>query len=186
LIELASTEPGGAEAAMERLLGEGFEAGLVRDAALAQNEAQAKALWGVREHQSAGQKPEGLVFKFDISVPLSQVATFLEKSTAAMEAYAPGCRVSAFGHMGDGNIHYDVIQPLGGDRAAFEALREGASRVVHDIVDGLDGSISAEHGLGSMKTQEAARYKDPAELAALRAIRLALDPKRIMNPRVLF
>ncbi|MBP8248340.1 MAG: hydroxyacid dehydrogenase, partial [Phenylobacterium sp.] len=186
LIEIASGEPGAAEAAMERLLGKALEDALILDAAIAQSEAQAKAFWSVRENQSPGQKPEGATWKHDISVPVSQVAKFIGEATAAMEAFAPGCRITAFGHVGDGNIHYDVIRPDGGDDAAHSAKRNEGSRIVHDIAAGLGGSISAEHGLGAMKTEEARRYKSPVEVAALSAIRQSLDPKRIMNPRVFF
>ncbi|MCI3134698.1 FAD-binding oxidoreductase [Phenylobacterium aquaticum] len=186
LVEIASGEPGAAEAAMERLLGQGLEDGLIRDAVVAQTEAQAKALWSIRENQSPGQKPEGATWKHDISVPVSQVARFIAEASAAMEALVPNCRITAFGHVGDGNIHYDVIRPDGGDNAAHSALRDQGSRIVHDIVAGMGGSISAEHGLGSMKTEEARRYKSPVEVAALSAIRQSLDPKRIMNPRVFF
>jgi len=186
LIEIASGEPGAAEAALERLLSTGLEDGLVRDAVVAQTQAQAKALWSIRENQSPGQKPEGATWKHDISVPVSRVADFLSEATTAMEALVPGCRVTAFGHMGDGNIHYDIIRPDGGDDAAHSARRSEGSRIVHDIVASMGGSISAEHGLGSMKTEEARRYKSPVEVAALSAIRQSLDPKRIMNPRVLF
>jgi len=186
LVEIASGEPGAAEAAMERLLGRGLEDGLIRDAVVAQTEAQAKALWSIRENQSPGQKPEGATWKHDISVPVSQVARFIAEASAAMEALVPNCRITAFGHVGDGNIHYDVIRPDGGDNATHSALRDQGSRIVHDIVASLGGSISAEHGLGSMKTEEARRYKSPVEVAALTAIRQSLDPKRIMNPRVFF
>ena len=186
LIEIASGEPGAAESAMERLLGAALEDGLVRDAAVAQSQAQAQAFWSVRENQSPGQKPEGATWKHDVSVPVSRVADFLNQATARMEALVPGARVTAFGHVGDGNIHYDVIRPDGGDDAAHSALRGEGSRIVHDIVAAMGGSISAEHGLGAMKTDEARRYKSPVEVAALSAIRLSLDPKRIMNPRVHF
>lgn len=186
LIELASGEPGAAEAAMERLLAKALDDGLIRDAAVAQTKAQARAFWSIRENQSPGQKPEGATWKHDVSVPVSRVAEFLDNATARMEALVPGARVTAFGHMGDGNIHYDVIRPDGGDDAAHSALRAEGSRIVHDIVASMGGSISAEHGLGSMKTEEARRYKSPVEVAALSAIRQSLDPKRIMNPRVLF
>ena len=101
-------------------------------------------------------------------------------------ALAPGARVVAFGHVGDGNIHFDVLKPPGGADEIHEALRAPAARAIHDIVAGLGGSISAEHGLGVMKSAEALRYKDPAQVAAMRAVRAALDPRRIMNPRVLF
>ena len=186
LVEFASGEPGAAEAAMERFLTRGLEDGLIRDAAVAQTEAQAKAFWSLRENQSPAQKPEGATWKHDVSVPVSQVATFLRQAGEAMTAFAPGCRIAAFGHVGDGNIHYDVLRPDGGDDAIHSARRDEGSRKVHDIVASLGGSISAEHGLGSMKTGEALRYKSPVEVAALRAVRQSLDPKRIMNPRVLF
>ncbi len=186
LIEIASGEPGAAEAAMERLLTKALEDGLVRDAAVAQGAAQAKAFWSLRENQSPGQKPEGATWKHDVSVPVSRVAEFLNLATARMEALVPGARVTAFGHVGDGNIHYDVIRPDGGDDAAHSAMRSEGSRIVHDIVASMAGSISAEHGLGAMKTEEARRYKSPVEVAALSAIRQSLDPKRIMNPRVHF
>ncbi len=186
LVEFASGEPGAAEAALERFLAEGLEAGLVRDAAIAQTETQARAFWSIRENQSPAQKPEGATWKHDIAVPVSRVADFLEQATAAMHRFAPGARIAAFGHVGDGNIHYDVLVAPGADDAAHSARRDEGSRIVHDIVAGLEGSISAEHGLGSMKTHEAEHYKSAVELTALRAIRQALDPKRIMNPRVLF
>jgi FAD/FMN-containing dehydrogenase len=186
LAEFGSGEPGAAEAAMTRFLEGGLEAGLVRDAVVAQTEAQAKALWGIRENQSPAQKPEGATWKHDVAVPVSAVPAFLKEATAAVQAIAPGCRIAAFGHMGDGNIHYDVLRPDGGSDADHAAHRDEGSRRVHDIVARLGGSISAEHGLGSMKTAEALRYKSPVEVEAQRAIRRALDPQRIMNPRVLF
>jgi len=186
LAEFSSGEPGSAEAAMERFLEQGLEAGLIRDAVVAQTEAQAKALWALRENQSPAQKPEGATWKHDIAVPVSRVAAFLAEATAAMQAFAPGARIAAFGHVGDGNIHYDVLRPDGGSDAQHSARRDAGSRIVHDIVASMGGSISAEHGLGAMKTAEGARYKSEVELAAQRAIRQALDPKRILNPRVLF
>ncbi len=186
LAEFSSGEPGSAEASMERFLGSGLEAGLVRDAVVAQTDVQAKALWAIRENQSPAQKPEGATWKHDVSVPVSQVSAFLAQATAAMLAFAPGSRIVAFGHMGDGNIHYDVLRADAGSDAQHAARRDEGSRIVHDIVTAMGGSISAEHGLGSMKTEEARRYKSAVEIEALTAIRRALDPKRIMNPRVLF
>ena len=186
LIEIAAGTPGAAEAAMDGLLSRALESGLIADAVVAQTEAQARALWSLRENQSPGQKPEGATWKHDVSVPVSQVATFIDRASAAMAAFAPGCRITAFGHVGDGNIHYDVIRPDGGDDAIHSARRGEGSRIVHDIVADLGGSISAEHGLGAMKTEEARRYKSAIEIAALSAIRQSLDPRRIMNPRVLF
>jgi len=190
LIEVASGQAGAAEAALESVLEQGMEQGLVQDAAPAQSQAQAAAFWKLREEQSAAQKAEGVSWKHDVAVPVSKVAEFLERATQAAERDYPGVRVVAFGHVGDGNMHYDVIQPPqtagGGEGALHDRQREAGSQMVHDIADALGGSISAEHGLGAMKTREALRYKTAAEIDALRAIRAALDPERIMNPRVLF
>jgi len=186
LIEIASGEPGAAEGAMERLLEAAMEDGLALDAAIAQTETQAKAFWALRENQSAAQKSEGAAWKHDVAVPVSRIAEFIETAGAALRRAYPGVRIDAFGHVGDGNIHYDVLCAPGGDAAAHNARREPAAHLVHDVVVGLEGSISAEHGLGTMKTAEAMAYKSATELAAQRAVRAALDPKRIMNPRVLF
>jgi len=186
LIETASGEPGAAEAAMERLLAGALETGLIQDAAVAQSQTQAHAFWAVRENQSGGQKPEGAAWKHDVSVPVSKVAAFIDQATAAVERLSPGVRVVAFGHVGDGNVHYDVLRADGAADDPHDALRDEGARIVHDIVAAMDGSISAEHGLGAMKSVEALRYKSAVEIEALRAVRAALDPQRIMNPRVLF
>jgi FAD/FMN-containing dehydrogenase len=186
LIETASGEPGAAEAAMERLLAGALEAGLIQDAVVAQTEGQAKALWALRENQSAAQKPAGIAWKHDVSVPVSRMADFITTATQALEARWPEVRVTAFGHVGDGNAHFDVLAAPGADQAMHAARRDEGAHMVYDIIAGMGGSISAEHGLGSMKSAEALAYKSPVEVAALRAIRGALDPARIMNPRVLF
>jgi len=186
LIELASGEPGAADAALERLLSDAFEAGLIVDAAIAQNDAQRAAFWKVREEQSAAQKPEGGGWKHDVSVPVSRIADFLDEASAAVEKFEPGARISAFGHVGDGNMHYDVLCPPGVDHTAFIGRWMEGSEIVHDIVARYDGSISAEHGLGRLKTEEARRYKTPLEVATMQAVRAAIDPLRIMNPAVLF
>jgi FAD/FMN-containing dehydrogenase len=186
LIEIASGRTGVAEAAMERLLAGALEDGLILDAAIAQNETQARAFWALREGQSAAQKPEGPAWKHDVSVPISRIGAFIGAASQALTTRFPGVRVDAFGHVGDGNIHFDVLGPPGADPAAHAAGRDAGARIVHDLVVSLGGSISAEHGLGTMKTAEAAAYKSPVEVAALRAVRAALDPQRIMNPRVLF
>ena len=186
LIETASGEPGAAEAAMERLLAGALEADLIQDAVIAQTEAQAAALWSLRENQSAAQKAEGAAWKHDVSTPVSRMADFITTATAALEARWPDVRVTAFGHVGDGNVHFDVLAAPGGDQAVHAARRDDAAHMVHEIIASMGGSISAEHGLGTMKTAEALAYKSPVEIAALRAVRAALDPGRIMNPRVLF
>jgi FAD/FMN-containing dehydrogenase len=186
LIETVSGEPGGAESALERVMAAALETGLATDVVLAQTDAHAKLMWRMREDMSAAQKPEGVVWKHDISVPVAKVPEFLERATCALEQRWPACRVAPFGHVGDGNIHYNIAQPAGADGAPFAGARDDAAKVVYDIVADLAGSISAEHGLGAMKTAEALRYKSVVEVQAMRAIRQALDPKRIMNPRVLF
>lgn len=186
LVETASGEEGAAERAIERLLAGAIEDGLAGDAALAQSEAQAKAMWRLREDLSAAQKPEGVNWKHDISVPVSRIPEFLARADAALLARWPRARIAAFGHVGDGNLHYNIAQPEGGDPAEFDRDRGAGAELVHDIVAALGGSISAEHGLGAMKTAEALRYKSAVEVEAMRAVRKALDPKRIMNPRVLF
>ncbi len=186
LIELASGEAGAAEAALERLLEGALEAGLIVDAAVAANEAQRAAFWKLREEQSAAQKPAGPGWKHDVSVPVSRIADFIDEAEAAVLAFEPGARISAFGHVGDGNLHYDVLRPTGADPAAFMARQAEGSRVIHDVVARFDGSISAEHGLGRLKTEEARHYKSAVEIETMQAVRRALDPHRIMNPAVLF
>lgn len=186
LIEAASAEAGGASAALERLLATAFDDGLITDAALAQSDAQRAAMWKLREEQSAALKPEGGGWKHDVSVPVSRIADFLGDADAALQRFHPGVRISVFGHVGDGNLHYDVLRPESEDPAAFIARWEDGSRIVHDIVARFDGSISAEHGLGRLKTDEARRYKSEVEVQMMRAVRQALDPRRIMNPGVLF
>jgi FAD/FMN-containing dehydrogenase len=186
LIELTSGEPGAAEAGMERILTAAFEEDLITDAAIAQNETQVRDFWKLREEQSAAQRPEGGGWKHDVSVPVSRIADFLDEASAAVEAFEPGARVSAFGHVGDGNMHYDILCPPGVDLQAFLGRWEAGSKVVHDVVANYEGSISAEHGLGRLKTEEARRYKTPLEIATMQAIRQAIDPQRIMNPAVLF
>ena len=186
LIEIASGTPGGAELQMERLLEVAFDQGLITDAAIAQNDNQRAAFWRLREEHSAALKPEGGGWKHDVSVPISRIADFIDEATAAVERFHPGARVSVFGHIGDGNLHYDVLPGVGQDIPAFIARWKEGSQVVHDIVALYDGSISAEHGLGRLKTDEVRRYKSPLEIATMQAIRKAIDPQRIMNPAILF
>jgi len=186
LIEIASGSPGGAEAQLTALLEVAFEEGLITDAAIAQNDAQRAAFWRLREEHSAALKPEGGGWKHDVSVPISRIAEYIDEATAAVERFHPGARVSVFGHIGDGNLHYDVLPGVGQDIPAFIARWKEGSQVVHDIVARYDGSISAEHGLGRLKTEEAKRYKTPLEVSTMQAVRKAIDPQRIMNPDVLF
>ena len=186
LIEIASGTPGGAEGQMEALLEVAFEEGLITDAAIAQNDAQRAAFWRLREEHSAALKPEGGGWKHDVSVPISRIADFIDEASAAVERFHPGARISVFGHVGDGNLHYDILPGVGQDIPAFIGRWKEGSQVVHDVVGTYDGSISAEHGLGRLKTEEVKRYKSPLEIETMAAIRRAIDPKRIMNPSVLF
>ena len=186
LIELADGAEGGAEAAMERLLETAFEDGLITDAAVAQNDAQRAEFWRLREEHSAALKPEGGGWKHDVSVPISRIQDYIDEADAAVEAFHPGARVSVFGHIGDGNLHYDVLPSETEDRAAFIGRWKEGSAVVHGVVGRYDGSISAEHGLGRLKTDEARDHKSPEQIAIMAAVRQALDPQRIMNPSVLF
>ena len=186
LIELVSGEPGAAERGMERILGDAFERGLISDAAMAQNATQAAQFWRLREEMSAAQKAAGGGWKHDVSLPLTALPEFVERAHGALNAQFEGIRLVTFGHLGDGNLHYNVVPPVGADPKAFATRKDEGARIVHDIVGELEGSISAEHGLGRLKTEEALRYKDPVQVAAMRAVRAALDPQRIMNPSVLF
>jgi FAD/FMN-containing dehydrogenase len=166
----------------EAFLAEAFARGLVSDAVLAGSAAQAKALWKLRESISESQKPEGGSIKHDISVPVSRIPSFMRQALAAAEKLIPGIRPVPFGHVGDGNLHFNFTQPVGMDKQAYLAQWEALNRVVHDIVMAHGGSISAEHGIGVLKREEARHYKSAVELDLLRRIKQAFDPKGIMNP----
>jgi FAD/FMN-containing dehydrogenase len=156
--------------------------GLVGDAAIAASEAQAEDFWRLRDSISEAEKKDGPAAKHDISVAVEDMADFMTDAAAAVEARFPGTRVNAFGHLGDGNVHFNVRAPLGAGPAWLEGEGEAVSHYVHDLVTAAGGSISAEHGIGQMKLAELARLGEPARLNAMRAIKLALDPQGIMNP----
>ncbi len=176
--------------AIETLLEAVLEQGLVQDAAIAENLSQAQAFWQIRERISEAQAAEGKNIKHDISVPISRIATFIEETNAELLAAHPGIRMVVFGHLGDGNLHYNVSPPaaqpgVGGgsdDGAAFLARQDAINRIAHDAVHRFGGSISAEHGLGVLRRDESARFKSPVELAMMQAVKHALDPKGLMNP----
>ncbi len=183
LVELAGGHSDGAlRGLFESALESALDAGTISDAAIASSRAQAQAFWRLRESIPEAQKHEGGSIKHDVSVAVAQVPAFLAQATRAVEAALPGARVCAFGHLGDGNIHFNVSQPVDADRAGFLAQWERCNRVVHDLVDGLQGSISAEHGIGQLKRDELARYKSPVALRLMREIKRALDPHHILNP----
>jgi FAD/FMN-containing dehydrogenase len=170
----------------EKLLYEGLrsalETGLVADAVIAASEAQAEGFWRLRDSISEAEKKDGPAAKHDISVPVEDMAGFTTAAAAAVEARFPGTRVNAFGHLGDGNVHFNVRAPEGAGPDWPASTGEAVSAFVHDLVTQAGGSISAEHGIGQMKIAELARLGDPARLHAMRAIKQALDPRGIMNP----
>jgi FAD/FMN-containing dehydrogenase len=167
---------------LENWLAEMLQAGLLDDAVLAQSETQARKLWALRENISEAQKIEGVSIKHDISVPVSSIPEFLKLANAALAKVFPGIRVVAFGHLGDGNLHYNLSKPDALENSAFIDSQPVANRLVHDLVHSLNGSISAEHGIGQLKREELLRYKSPVELAMMRSIKQALDPLGLMNP----
>jgi FAD/FMN-containing dehydrogenase len=177
LIEATSAAEFNLHAVVERAL-----EGIVNDAVIAASETQRTNLWRLRESLSEAQKKEGGSIKHDVSVPVSRVPEFLEVATLAVLARIPDARPVPFGHIGDGNIHFNISVPKGGDNAAFLARWDEIARVVHDIVNDFGGSISAEHGIGVMKRNEIARYKSAAEIETMRALKRALDPNNILNP----
>ena len=167
----------------ERLLEAALEAGCVNDAVVAESLSQAQALWHIRESIPLAQAEEGLNIKHDISVPVSRIPAFVAETDALLAREVPGVRLVDFGHLGDGNLHYNVQAPEGGDAKAF--LREQEERIntlVFDAVARHGGSISAEHGIGSLKAAKLPHYKSPVALRMMRALKQALDPKGIMNP----
>ncbi len=184
LLEQSDTEgEAQARARFEALLATALEDGLVVDAVVAESLAQSKALWQVRESIPLAQAEEGVNIKHDISVPVSSIAAFCARSDAALQQHLPGVRLVNFGHLGDGNLHYNVQGPAGANAAQFLAEHEHAvNTIVFDVVAEFGGSFSAEHGIGSLKRDELALRKSPVALNLMRAIKAALDPLGLMNP----
>jgi D-lactate dehydrogenase (cytochrome) len=167
---------------LEAILARALEEGWAADAVIAQNEAQAADFWKLREAIVWAQRPEGASIKHDIAVPVASVPRFLDAAIAACRAQVPGLRPVPFGHLGDGNIHFNVTKPEGMDDARFLAEGEEMNRRVHDIVLALGGSISAEHGIGRLKVTENLRTKDPVAIRLMRTLKAALDPEGLFNP----
>lgn len=183
LMEIGGTRTdGSAQAALEALLEEAFEEGMVLDAVLPQSEEQRNQVWFLREAIVDAQAREGAQVKHDVSVPVSAVPRFIREAGDAVCEMMPGIRPYPFGHVGDGNIHYNLSQPADMDRAAFLEQYDALQRRVHDVALALDGSISAEHGIGLSKRDEMLRCKSDVELMMMRSIKAALDPKGLMNP----
>ncbi len=183
LLELSSHESEAhGVALLERAIERALEDGLAQDAVVATSIAQSRALWAIREHIPLAQAAAGKNIKHDISVPISRIADFIETTDAQLEADYPGVQVVCFGHLGDGNLHYNVAPPEDIRHDDFLAEQGPINRIVHDSVAAHGGSISAEHGIGALKRDELPRYKSPVELQLMRAIKAALDPLGIMNP----
>ena len=183
LVELATPRMNaGLRDSLEAVLEAALESGEVLDAAIAESEAQRAAIWRLREEHSEGQKREGASVKNDISVPVSRVPELIRLATAACEALMPGIRAVPFGHMGDGNIHFNLEQPVGMDPAAFLAQDHAIMDTVNAVVRTLDGSFSAEHGVGQLKPYMMPEWRGGAELALMQAIKHALDPAGLLNP----
>ena len=183
LIEISSGHSDeAASSAIEDILGTAFERGVVADASIAQSLAERNTFWRMRHGMSEAQKPEGGSIKHDVSVPVASVPAFLAEALAAVEELVPGCRPVPFGHLGDGNIHFNISQPIGADKQAFLDGWDTMNAVVHSIVVRYHGSISAEHGIGRLKRDLLPAAKGPVAIAMMHSIKQALDPNGILNP----
>ena len=183
LLEFSGTGPSSSvDQDLETFLEGAFEQGLITDAMIAQNESQRADLWRIREAIVEAQKFEGASIKHDVSVPIKSVPNFIRLANAAVEGACPGIRPYPFGHVGDGNVHYNLSQPEGMDRQLFLDQEDHLHDLVHGITRELQGSISAEHGIGMKKRDELARYMDPVEQDLMISLKKSLDPKNIMNP----
>jgi FAD/FMN-containing dehydrogenase len=171
-----------AHSAMEHFLTDALECGDADDAVIAASTAQAGAFWHLRENLSWAQKAEGGSIKHDISVPVASIPAFIKEASRAVGTLIPGVRFCTFGHVGDGNLHYNISQPVDADKAGFLARWHEVNALVHDITGNFDGSISAEHGIGQLKRDELPRFKDPVALDLMRRIKREFDPAGIMNP----
>ena len=182
LVEVGGPEGTDVPGRLEASLGDAFERGLIRDALIAQNRQQAADFWNIRERIPEANKRIGSIASHDISLPIAQVPAFIEQAGAALMAIDDRFRINCFGHLGDGNLHYNVFPAQAGGRDAHEHQRAEITDCVHGLVHRFRGSFSAEHGVGRLKVAELERYGDPVKLAAMRAIKAALDPHGIMNP----
>ncbi|CAJ0780026.1 putative FAD-linked oxidoreductase [Ralstonia condita] len=183
LLELSDLESEEhARALFDALMEDALARGVIVDAAVAESVAQSRDFWNLREHIPLAQADEGKNIKHDIAVPISRIADFIEVTDQALASAYPNIRMVTFGHLGDGNLHYNVSPPVGHPHDAFLANQDGINRIVYDSVHAHGGSISAEHGIGQLKREDNARYKSAVELSVMRAIKRALDPRGLMNP----
>jgi FAD/FMN-containing dehydrogenase len=182
LIELSSQSPSGLREVLETILERGIEQSLVDDAAVAESLEQTKAFWRIRENFGEAQRHAGGSIKHDISVPVAAVPEFLKDAAAAVQRAVPGAHPLPFGHLGDGNVHYNVNQPPGADRAEYLTHWDAMNAAVYEVVKQYGGSISAEHGIGVIKRHQLPAVKDPVALELMRSLKSLLDPKGILNP----
>jgi len=182
LIELSSQARSGLRESLEDILAEGQGRGLVLDATIADNLSQGKEFWRLREMFGELQRHEGGSIKHDVSVPIAHIPAFINEANAAVVKLIPGARPLPFGHVGDGNIHYNVTQPVGADKSAFMAREDAVHDAVYAVVAKYGGSISAEHGIGIAKREQLAQVKDKVALELMRTLKRTLDPKGILNP----
>ncbi len=183
LLEAQSgSEEGRLTQEVEKLLSDAVDSELILDATVAQSPAQAEALWHIRESIPDAQKPEGLSVKHDVSLPIHLVPQFVKQASQLVQTEVPGIRVVAFGHVGDGNVHFNLSQPIDMDRATYASHRHKLSELVHELAMSMGGSFSAEHGIGQLKRDELRRYRSDVELQVMRKIKAALDPHGLMNP----
>ena len=181
LVELGTGPDTDPEAALATVFEAASDQGLLSDGRIAQSGAQRAEFWSVRETVPEANRRIGAIASHDIALPLSEVAGFMEEAKAEITALFP-CRINAFGHLGDGNLHYNIFPPKGETRDAYKTRGPEVSRIVHDLTHARGGTFSAEHGVGRLKIDDLKRYGDPTKLAAMRAIKQALDPLGIMNP----
>ena len=185
LLEVGAARRGEGREMMEASLADAFEAGLIRDAVIAENEQQSRDFWNLREPIAEAEKAHGRAAKHDVSIPVSQMPAFMAEATAEAEAMMPDAMIIAFGHVGDGNVHFNVSRREPGAGQDFADSTAPVTAMIYEKVAKYAGSISAEHGIGVLKRNELAD-KRPLDVELMRAIKTAIDPKGIMNPRVLF
>ena len=183
LLDLSSSHSDGeASNTIEDILADALQQGIIEDASIARSVSQQKEFWRLREDMSPAQKLEGGSIKHDISVPIASIPDFISEAAKIIEAISPGARIVCFGHMGDGNLHYNVSQPVGADKQAYLSLWGEMNHRIHTLVMSYNGSFSAEHGIGQLKRKELVAFKSPVALSLMRSIKQLFDPKNIMNP----
>lgn len=182
LVEVGDAPEGRVDERLEAVLAEAVEAGMITDTLIAQSGAQRAQFWKVRETIPIANRRIGAISSHDISIPRARLVEFIDRAGPALTAIDPMMRVNCFGHLGDGNLHYNVFPPRGRSRAAYDPVRQKVKDTVHALVHDLGGSVGAEHGVGRLKVSDLERFGDPAKVAAMRAIKRALDPEGILNP----